>query len=163
MNDVEFNAQINTIKAIDAQSAILRKELVSRNKELSENVNAFVSKVEKRDTSMSQYMDLLKEFSFSDNLTSPSDLFPGIRTTSEMADPEELKSKTNQMKTLANDVSSNNKEIDVMVNAMIVALKKQLSTLIELSKIENQVYDLNMDLLSDMNSVYDIGQLASNT
>lgn len=163
MNDIEFNAQINTIKSIDAQSVTLRKELSSRNKELSENVNAFISKVEKRDTSMSQYMDLLKEFSFADNLTSPSDLFPGIRTTAEMADPEELKSKTNQMKTLANDVSSNNKEIDVMVNAMIVALKKQLSTLIELSKIENQVYDLNMDLLNDMNSVYDIGQLASNT
>ena len=163
MNDTEFNAQINTIKAIDGQSAIMRKELAAREKELSDNVSAFIAKVEKRDISFSQYMELLKEFSFSDKLTSPSDLFPGIRTVSEMADPDELKAKTEKMKALANDVSSNNKEIDVLVNTMISGIKKQLSTLIELSKIENQIYDLNMDLLNDMNSVYDIGQLAANT
>lgn len=163
MNDSEFTTQLNTIKMISAQADTAQKELSSRNEEMYKNASALVSKLAQRDKSLYEYMDLLKEFSFSDNLTSPSDLFPGIRTVSDMADPEELLSKTNKMKTLADEVSGNNKEVDVIINTLIISYKKQLSTLIELSKLENQSYDLSMDLLKDLNSVYDIGQLASNT
>lgn len=163
MNDSEFSTQLNTIKMINAQANNMKSELSSRNDEMFKNVSALVEKLSTRDNSLYDYMGLLKEFSFSDNLTSPSDLFPGIRTVSDMADPDELSQKTNKMKSLADAVDSNNKEIEVIINNLIVTLKKQLSTLIELSKVESQSYDLSMDLLKDLNSVYDIGQLASNT
>jgi len=163
MNDTEFTTQLNTIKMITSQSEVMKKELTARNKEMYDNVNALIQKLSSRNNDLYEYMELLKEFSFADNLTSPSDLFPGIRTVSDMADPDELVKKTNKMKALADQVSSNNREADVIINNLITGIKKQLSTLIEISKLESQSYDLSMDLLSDLNSVYDIGQLASNT
>ncbi len=163
MNDSEFTTQLNTIKMIVSQTDGLKKEISSRNEEMYKNISAFVQKISDRDNGLFEYMNLLKEFSFSDNLTSPSDLFPGIRTTADMADPTELSKKTDQMKALGNQITENNRESDVIVSNLISSYKKQMSSLIELAKLESQSYDLSMDLLKDLNSVYDIGQLASNT
>jgi len=163
MTNEQFDNQLSTIKMINGQIETLKQEASIKNKELNSGISSVLETMTQRNNSFSNYIDLLKEFSFSDNLTSPSDLFPGIRTTSEMADPEELKKKTDNMKQYAATIDSTSKQLDVMLTTSIQNLKKELSTLIELSQLEGQFYDLCIDLLKDMNSIYDVGQLASNT
>lgn len=161
MTNEEFNNRLNTINMINSQIESLEKEASVKNKELNGGISDAISAMSNRNSNFIKYIDLLKEFSFSDNLTSPSDLFPGIRTTSDMANPEDLQNKTNMMKQYANSVDNLSKQIDVLLNTSIQNLKKELSLMIELSQLENQHYDMCLDILKDMDSIYDIGHLSS--
>lgn len=160
MTDKEFENQNSTITVLNNQIDTLKKELSSKSNEMGEDMKSFIDIITQRNSNFSKYISLLKEFNFSDNLTSPSDLFVGIRTTSDMANPEELKQKTDVMKTCANGIDSCTKQLDILSNKIVKNLKYILSVVIETSQLENEYYDLSLDLVKDMNSVYDVGQLS---
>ncbi len=163
MTDKEFENRMSTLDMVKAQIDSLKAEVADKNKSSYEDTNDAIKIIAQRNDNFSKYIDLLKEFSFSDNLTSPSDLFPGIRTTSDMADPEELRAKTENMKQYASSIDSASKQLDVILSRAIQNIKQGLGMLNELAQLENEYYSLCLDLLKDMDSIYDIGQLSSMT
>ena len=116
-----------------------------------------------RDNLFRKYLKLLQEFQYSDKLTSPSDLFPGIRTAAEMADPQELATKAETMKNTAGQIDNLQKKSSSLNNSIVRGLKRCIAEICEYIQQENQIYDLAIDLLQDADSIYDIGQIAKNT
>jgi len=163
MEQKEFEERMSSIQTLEAQAAPLKEEIKRSKDSLINGITNLVSLIEARDKSFNDYLNMLKDFNYSDALTTPTDLFPGIRAISDMVDPEELNQKTQVMKDTAITIESKNKNIDALSTHVIQDLKKTLSNLVELTIEENQIYDLCLDLLKDMDSIYDIGQIARAT
>lgn len=163
MEQKEFEERMSSIQTLGAQAAPLREEIKRSKDSLINGITNLVSLIEARDKGFNDYLNMLKDFNYSDAITTPTDLFPGIRAISDMVDPEELNQKTQIMKDTAISIESKNKNIDALSTHVIQDLKKTLSNLVELTIEENQIYDLCLDLLKDMDSIYDIGQIARAT
>lgn len=164
MEEKEFNSQISTIEMIKTQVEPLKQQLSSElNTTFVNNVSNLIKLLTERDKLFSNYLNSLKDFNFDSELTTPSELFKGIRTVSEEVDSEELNKKTDAMKSNALDIESKSKEIESLNTNILNCLKRSIKTLVELAIQENQIYDMSIDLLQDLDSIYDIGQIASAT
>lgn len=163
MEEKEFDSKKSSIDSLVSQASPLRQEIITTMTSVSKDINVLVNNFKSRDDMFSRYLDSLKDFNYSDSYTTPTDLFPGIRTISDTIDPEELNKRTEEMKTLASSIEEKNKQIQATASHDVQALKKVLSVLTELIIEENQIYDMNLDILQDLDSIYDIGQIARAT
>lgn len=163
MDKKEFTQRLSLIDSIKKQTPVVKEELVTKANNLPTTINSLLDSIEARDVSFKSYLENIDRFNFIDNDTILSDIFPGLRTTLEMADPEELLKKTEEMKDGALIISTEGKRIDAFKNNALSEIKRCLSLLIEYLKQEEQIFDLEIDLLKDLDSPYDVGQLANMT
>ena len=163
MDKKEFTQRLSLIDSIKKQIPTIKEELLTKVNNLPVIVKALLDSVEVRDMSFKTYLEDIDKFNFVDNDTILSDVFPGLRTTLEMSDPEELLKKTEEMKDGALAISTEGKKIDAFKNNSLSEIKRCLSLLIEYLKQEEQIFDLEIDLLKDLDSPYDVGQLSNMT
>lgn len=163
MNKKEFDARQSLINNMRDQAIrykeILDNEICTTSKELGD-----VARLLKiREESLRKYINFLKDFSYDDSLTVPSDLFPGIRTASQSADPEDLRLKSEEMKQLAFEVNSSADLFEGESKSTLKRLRNLLDSYVECIKKYNQLYELEIELIKDMDSVYDVGLIARNS
>lgn len=161
MNKDEFEQSYKLIKELYSESDAKKPEIVESLKRLDNSMNNLLESIDKRNACFNEYISLLSEFDYANNITSALDLFPGIRTASEMADPEELKAKSEKMKTAATQIDSLTKIIDSESSSVMLSLKRMFSLVSEYILGQNNVYDNSLDLLSKMDSIYDVGNLSN--
>ena len=67
------------------------------------------------------------------------------------------------MKNLAMKVEEYNKQAELLGPHILQSMRKLFGLLSEVCIEENQIYDANVDILQDLDSIYDIGQIARAT
>ena len=149
--------------ALLTQVTPLRQESLTVINSLSADITKYIQIVTSRDEKFKEYLNYLKDFNYSDEVTTPSDLFPGIRTVADTVDPEELNKKTETMKALATEIEEFNKQVELLGPHTLQSMRKLFSVLSEVLIEENQIYDADIDILQDLDSIYDIGQIARAT
>lgn len=164
MEEKEFKQKQEAIKELVNNTTPLKANL---RKEISQylisSLDTILKMVSERDDAFIKYMDLLHEFNFTNEITTPNDVFPGIKTISEDYSPEELNKKTQEMKDYANTINTMSKNIDILTTNALSSLRNAIKNLADLSIEENQIYDYCLDTIQDLDSVYDIGQIARAT
>lgn len=163
MEQKEFNEKLGAINFLLLEAKPYKDDTVRQLKALPEAIKAILNNVQERDALFVKYLNDVSSFDYSDTFTTPSDVFPGIRTAAKMRDPEELQKKTEDMKETANKITTLAMNTETGATNAINALKRCLSSLSEYMIQENQIYDRCMELLNEMNSIYEIGQIASAT
>lgn len=164
MEEKEFNKNIESIDFLKSQINTNFTEVrASINGDTLKSVESLLNLYKSREENFKEYLELLKEFNFSDKLLTATDMFPGIRTISDTVDLEELNSKSQKMKELAKDINIESDQINSLQNTVINQLKKAISNLTDLIIQESQINDMNMDLVKDLDSIYDIGYLKKAT
>lgn len=163
MEEKEFNQRMGLSDALLAQVTPLRQESLTIINSLSADITKYIQIVTSRDEKFKEYLNYLKDFNYSDEVTTPSDLFPGIRTVADTVDPEELNKKTETMKALATEIEESNKQVELLGPHTLQSMRKLFSVLSEVLIEENQIYDADIDILQDLDSIYDIGQIARAT
>lgn len=163
MEQKEFEAKLNTINFLIEEAKPLKQELAQYIKTAPELCKNILENLQTRDSLFVKYLKDVSQFDYTNDYTTPSDLFPGIRTAAQMRNPEELQKKTEEMKSDAIKITAIANNVSSGGITAINSLKKYLSSLSELMIQENQIYDQCMDLLNKMNSIYEVGQIASAT
>lgn len=163
MEEKEFNERMGLADALLTQVTPMRQESLNIIKSLTSDINKYMQIVSTRDTKFKEYLNYLKDFNYSDEVTTPSDLFPGIRTVADTVDPDELNQKTETMKELARVVEEYNKQAELLGPHTLQSMRKLFGLLSEVLIEENQIYDASIDILQDLDSIYDIGQIARST
>lgn len=159
MEKKEFDQRLSLIQSLRVEANKFRDEYKSRLNSLVNNSNDSLKTLETRDTAFIKYLQDVSDFNYSDKFTSPSDLFPGIRTASQMVDPEELKIKTDNMKEEAAALDGANKVAGLQVKLTMSDLRQALTAFSEYMTRANQIYDMELELLEDLDSIYDISDL----
>lgn len=164
MEEKDFYQKQESIKELIKNTYPLKENL---KKEVSEylvsSLNTIIKMTNERDEAFSKYLELLKEFNFSNDITTPSDIFPGIKTISDSYPTEELNKKTQEMKDYANTVNNLSKDLDILITNTLNSLRGAIKNLADLSIEENQIYDYCLDIIQDLDSIYDIGMLSKST
>ena len=164
MEEKDFNKNIESIEFLKSQvTASFSEVKASINENTVKSVESLLNLYKLREKNFKEYLDLLREFNYSDNLLTATDMFPGIRTISDTVDLEELNSKSQKMKGLAEDINNESEQINSLQDIVITQLKKAISNLADLIIQESQINDLNMDLIKYLDSIYDIGYLKKST
>ena len=164
MEEKDFNKNIESIEFLKSQvTASFSEVKASINENTVKSVESLLNLYKLREKKFKEYLDLLREFNYSDNLLTTTDMFPGIRTISDTVDLEELNSKSQKMKGLAEDINNESEQINSLQDIVITQLKKAISNLADLIIQESQINDMNMDLVKDLDSIYDIGYLKKST
>lgn len=164
MEEKDFNKNIESIEFLKSQvTASFSEVKASINENTIKSVESLLNLYKLREKNFKEYLDLLREFNYSDNLLTTTDMFPGIRTISDTVDLEELNSKSQKMKGLAEDINNESEQINSLQDIVITQLKKAISNLSDLIIQESQINDMNMDLVKDLDSIYDIGYLKKST
>lgn len=155
----EYDAIYNQIVSTVEYNKSNRKEVLFLLEKTVENIKNFCSAIENRDKNLLDYLKLLQDFSYSDIIESPTDLFPGIKTAKDMSDPEKLKAKVDTMKNSAQKVKEFHDSESRIYDESIMNLRNVFKALGQYGIVESQIYDLSMDLLNKSKSDYDVGQL----
>ena len=159
----EYKERLETINSFIKDTETYKKSILDFSATIYEKCQSVLDKIDQRNNSLSQYIKAMNEFETSDKLTSPSDLFPGIRTAAEASDPEVLKQKADEMKSLSSKASNLNSDLRNSLVGTFQDLQQLFKVYQEYSIRENQIYDMWMELAKDMNSIYDVGLLARNS
>ena len=152
----------NSLKIINDEIKIAKKlnnEITSKLESSMSDIKEYLTSMDSRDSSLINYINSLEEFNFSDVMSVPLALFPGIRTAKDMSDPEELKKKADTMKNYAYEVESVVKKNDSLSNSVSLAMTSLFKMIKEYSIKENQIYELCVELLHKLNSIYDISNI----
>lgn len=163
MNEKEFIGRLSTIQHLIKSSTELEYGIRTIISNITSSGNRVLSLTSERDKKFLQYLEKQKELGFSDNLTTPSDLFPGIQTAMDMSNPEKLLQDTEIMKQAAADITNISSEVNMENKLVINNLKNCINQISEYIIQKNEIYDLCLDLLKDSDSIYDVGHLVSNT
>lgn len=121
-------------------------------------LEVFLEVIEKRDQILLKYIDYIEKFNFSEEYTVPS-VFPGIRTHAENVSIDTLNDVKTEMKETAKDISLLNKQIADLSTSILQNIKKLFSSYVDYNTQENNFFDFAKDILREMDSVYDIGNL----
>lgn len=159
MEKREFDQRMSLINSMRAEASKYKTEFINQINGLNTNAKEVLETLENRDEDFIKYLNDLNDFSFSDKYTSPSDLFPGIRTVSDMADPEETRAKAEEMKNISGDIDNYNKIATLQSKQTSSNLRQALDAFSEYVTRTNQIYDIELELLEDMDSIYDISDL----
>lgn len=164
MEEKEFDQKRASIQELVNNTNPLKTQLgKSISQYLVSSMETITKMSSERDQAFLEYLDLLKEFNFSNEITTPSDIFPGIKTISDDYSPEDLQEKTEKMKELSNTINNYSKNLDILTTNTLTSLRSAIKNLADLSIAENQVYDYCIDVLQDLDSIYDIGSLSRST
>ena len=142
------------------------KEMTKVNKDSISNfigvvpkeLEIFLETIEKRDQMLLKYIDYIEKFNFSEEYTVPS-VFPGIRTHAENVSIDTLNDVKTEMRETAKDISLLNKQIADLSTSILQNIKKLFSSYVDYNTQENNFFDFAKDILREMDSVYDIGNL----
>lgn len=159
MDKKEFNSNRELINEIAAGSGRMADNILHDVDNLVTDIQEYVKTIKGRDESLSKYMDLLSKFDYAEVMPSPIEMFPGIRTAAQMADPEKLRAQAEEMKEAAFAVKAAQEKNEAKATAVIRAIKNLFSLLGEYQAKEDQVYELSMSLLEKSDSIYDVGEL----
>ena len=159
MEKREFDQRMSLINSMRAEASKYKNEFINQINGLNTNAKEVLETLENRDEDFIKYLNDLNDFSFSDKYTSPSDLFPGIRTVSDMADPGETRAKAEEMKNISGDIDNYNKIATLQSKQTSSNLRQALDAFSEYVTRTNQIYDIELELLEDMDSIYDISDL----
>lgn len=163
MEKREFDQQMSLINSMRTEAFKYRDEFINQINSLNKNAGDLLETLKNRDENFIKYLNDLNDFSYSDKFTSPSDLFPGIRTVSSMADPEETKAKAEEMKLLSGEIDNSNKVSSLQIKQASSNLRQALDAFSEYVNRTNQIYDIELELLEKMDSIYDISNLKKST
>ena len=163
MNEKEFTGRLSTIQHLIKASEELEASIKAIISIIASSGNRVLTLSKERDDKFIQYLEKQKELGFSDNLITPSDLFPGIQTAMDMANPEKLLQDTEMLKQAAADITNIVNEVNAENKTVISSLKNCINQISEYIIQKNEIYDLCIELLKDSDSIYDVGHLASNT
>lgn len=161
MEKTEFEQRLSLVDYIRKQISGVSQEIKSQKSMIPTFVQSTVDLASKRDALFDKYLNSIKGFSFEE--TSPIDLFPGIKPVLNNINVEELQSKSEEMSNCAREITSLNEEYKLARSSSISTIKKLLGNLVELLKQEDQIYELQMELLKDLDSPYDVGMIAKST
>ena len=159
MEKREFDQRYSLIEQMRVEANKYRDEFKSQVESLYNNAQSALKTLDTRDNEFFKYLKDVSDFSYSDKFTSPVDLFPGIRTASQMIDPEELSQKTSNMKAAASDIDNANDLSLLQAKQVMSNMRQALAAFSEYMTRTNQIYDLELELLQDMDSIYDISDL----
>ena len=159
MEKREFDQHYSLINQLREEANKYRNEFKNQLESLNKNASDALKNLEIRDVNFLQYLKDVSDFNYSDKFTTPADLFPGIRTTSQMIDPEELESKVTAMKNAATDIDNANKVSLLQTKQVMSNIRQALAAFSEYMIRSNQIYDIEVELLEDMDSIYDISDL----
>lgn len=163
MEQKEFEEKLGAINFLLEEAKPLKEEIIQHIKTAPDLCKRILENLQTRDDLFIKYLKDVSQFDYTNEYMTPSDLFPGIRTAAQMRDPEELQKKTEEMKSDAVKITAIANNVNTGGFAAANSLKKCLAALSELMIQENQIYDQCMDLLNGMNSIYEVGQIASAT
>lgn len=163
MEKREFDQQMSLINSMRTEAFKYRDEFINQINSLNKNAGDLLETLKNRDENFIKYLNDLNDFSYSDKFTSPSDLFPGIRTVSDMANPEETKAKAEEMKLLSGEIDNSNKVSSLQIKQTSSNLRQALDAFSEYVNRTNQIYDIELELLEKMDSIYDISNLKKST
>lgn len=163
MDKNEFNKRISLIDSLRVEANKYKDEFASQLNSLNNNASDSLKTLGIRDEKFYKYLINVSEFNYSDKLTNPSDIFPGIRTLSQMIDPEELTTKANEMKDAVSDIDNANSISLLQTKQVVSNLRQALSAFSEYMNRTNQIYDLELELLDDLDSIYDVSDLKKST
>lgn len=142
------------------------KEMTKVNKDSISNfigvvpkeLDIFLETIERRDQMLLKYIDYIEKFNFSEEYTVPS-VFPGIRTHAENVSIDTLNDVKTEMRETAKDIGLLNKQIADLSTSILQNIKKLFSSYVDYNTQENNFFDFAKDILREMDSVYDIGNL----
>ena len=163
MEDLEFKKYRQMIEDQKVVADTYRNSFNSNLEPLNKAITTIVDNIDKRNNLLREYTDDVHSFESSNNLTKPSDIFLGVRTAAEMADPEELKNKTDKMKSDAAEIERLQSSIETNQAMIISSFKTVFAALREYLIQSNNIYDMSKDLLDKLDSIYDIAQIAKNS
>ena len=163
MTKLEYDEKYKLIKALRASSTDLRNELAQKIKTIPLSCGQFLDSIKSREQAFDAYTTLLSEFQFNEDELAPLNQFPGITVSKSIQNPEELQAKGEKMKKAAFEVKNEAKKTEAFKQHGIQDLKRTLNALVELAIQVDQIYELELELLQDLDSVYDIGDLKSAT
>lgn len=163
MEQKEFDEKLSAINFLLEEAKPLKQEIQQHLKTAPGLCESILKNLQDRDDLFVKYLEDVSQFDYTNEYMTPSDLFPGIRTAAQMRDPEELQRKTEEMKSDAIKITTLANNVNTGGFTAANSLKKCLAALSELMIQENQIYDQCMELLNGMNSIYEVGQIASAT
>ena len=163
MDKLEFDEKIRLINELKLEAKKVRDEFVSKINHLGPSSRDLINAIISRDNAFAEYLKFLDDFSFSEETGVAIDVFPGLKPANMNIDYEELEKKADTMKAKALEINNNAKKIEVESRDVVVDIKRCLGLLTEYILQTNQIYDFELDLIKDMDSVYDIGMIAKAT
>lgn len=163
MEDFEFKKYYQMIEdqksVANSYGSTLKNTLPS----FVETVSSVIANIEARDKLLKEYIDDVHSFEEGGSLTKPSDIFLGVRTAAEMANPEELRQKADKMKVDAAEIERLQASIENNQRVVVNSLKGVFGALQEYLIQSDNIYSMSKDLLDKLNSIYDIAQIARNS
>lgn len=164
MNQTELTDKLNIVNVMNKQASSLRRDLSQlMDSTFFESVRTLIKNYELRDSKFLEYIKLLEELSFSDEITTPGDIFPGIRTIADSINIEDLNAKVSKLKDISETINSRNSEIESLEDFTINSLKKAIREISEIAIQERKLYDECLDITKKLDSIYDIGEIKSAT
>lgn len=154
-----FNQNKAILDSIIETNKINESSLKTLLDTLPKELNSYITMISERDKNIKKYIDYVDMFSFSDEYTSPS-VFPGIRQPSENISKEKMLEIKNEMLSMAQEISSSQKKIEGLSNAILINLKSTFKHFVEYSNNEANFFLESRNLLKELDSVYDIGNLS---
>lgn len=161
MTKLEYDAKYKLIRDLRNSSVSLKNEINQKLKTLPAIGVSFLESAKGRDKAFDNYTNLLSEFQFAEDELAPLTQFPGIAVSKSVQNPQELERKTEMMKQAAFEVKNDAKKTEAYKQHIIQDLKRLINAVIEYSLQMDQIYELELELLQDLDSVYDIGELKS--
>lgn len=161
MNKLEFDEKYKLIKSLRVAAKDLRLEINGKAGSLPQTLKSLLSSLQNRDVAFDKYTEMLSEFEFSKDELTPLSQFPGVTISKSIENPQELAQKTETMKKQAFQVKNEAKKAEAYKQHAVQDLKRVLNALIEYSIQVDQIYELELELLQDMDSVYDVGDIKS--
>lgn len=109
------------------------------------------------------YLKNLASLGYGDNLVTPADLFPGIRTASAMVDPEKLNQLSDEMARQGSAIKEEERVISSDASSLLTMLRSLYDQTQSFLKMYNIIDKEYYSLLEDMDSIHDIAHLSKNS
>lgn len=163
MEDFEFKKQYQMIEDQKDVAKTYKNKFNNTLPVLNNLIQTVTGNIEKRNELLKRYTDAVHDFNYDSSLTKPSDIFVGVRTAADMADPEELRNKTEKMKSDAAEIERLENAIESNQDSLITSFKDVYAAIVEYLIQSNSIYEMSVDLLNKLDSIYDVAQIARNS
>ena len=163
MEDLEFKKYYQMIEDQKVVADTYKNSFNNSLGPLNKAIKTIVENISRRNALLKEYIDDVHSFESSSNLTKPSDIFLGVRTVAEMADPGELRRTTDKMKADAAEIERLQSAIENSQDMVINSFRNIFSAFREYLIQSSTIYDMSKDLLDKLDSIYDIAQIAKNS
>lgn len=158
MDKNEFNnrkTEIKNCEEIFNQNSNNLNNTISKSN-IEKNISSYLQNLNTLQDTYEKYINLLSEFQYSDNLTVSNNVFPGIRSINPNLDTNKLNNITNTMKSYVDIIKTSNNNINLQHVSIIQQLKSLIKQLSDLKVYYDNLITTDNNLISDIDSVYNI-------